>query len=368
VRTRKTAGGHATRYVLDLATTLPVVISDTDGVYLYGLDILAQQQAERQYYMHDGLGSVRQLVDTTGQIETNYAYDPFGVPVMGGDGSNAYQFTGEAWDAEVELLYLRARYYQPEVGRFITRDPLRANLRVAQSFNRYIYTANNPVNKADPAGLRGEEPPPVAIWTTREMVNNVQSATLKTIYLLNLMSRNPLLGISSRASKLSALALFGWMVRTDGPWDPKGEIRRRSYPPKSQQIGQYWYFYDVWGNVMYGYLGTAAEFSESELLNGAGLEQIGSDVYYCVDDSEANTPCALPHPKCGWSNAVSFRTWDYPEDQVKIKIGVRLWRQHNINVQPQHLVDEIVDAGDRGEIPRQLKPWEGEEGPMQWQS
>jgi hypothetical protein len=40
--------------------TLPVVISDTEAFYLYGLDIIAQQQAERLYYIHDGLGSVRQ--------------------------------------------------------------------------------------------------------------------------------------------------------------------------------------------------------------------------------------------------------------------------------------------------------------------
>ena len=52
--------GDTTEYVLDLAATLPVVISDTEAVYLYGLDILAQQQSERLYYAHDGLGSVRQ--------------------------------------------------------------------------------------------------------------------------------------------------------------------------------------------------------------------------------------------------------------------------------------------------------------------
>ena len=42
-----------------------MVISDTEAVYLYGLDIIAQQQAERLYYMHDGLGSVRQLLLST---------------------------------------------------------------------------------------------------------------------------------------------------------------------------------------------------------------------------------------------------------------------------------------------------------------
>ena len=46
--------GDTTQYVLDLAATLPVVISDTEAVYLYGLDIIARQQSERLYYVHDG--------------------------------------------------------------------------------------------------------------------------------------------------------------------------------------------------------------------------------------------------------------------------------------------------------------------------
>jgi hypothetical protein len=51
--------GDTTQYVLDLAATLPVVISDTEAVCCFELDIIAQQQSERLYYVHDGLGSVR---------------------------------------------------------------------------------------------------------------------------------------------------------------------------------------------------------------------------------------------------------------------------------------------------------------------
>ena len=145
-------------YVLDLAATLPVVISDTEAVYLYGLDIIAQQQSERLHYMHDGLGSVRQLVDTTGQVETSYSYDPFGVPVVAGDVSNPYQFTGEAWGEEVELLYLRARYYQPGTGRFITKDPWAGDMWEPGSLHRYSYVRGNPVNGTDPTGLEGPGP------------------------------------------------------------------------------------------------------------------------------------------------------------------------------------------------------------------
>ncbi len=149
--------GDTTQYVLDLAATLPVVVSDTEAVYLYGLDIIAQQQADRQYYFHDGLGSVRQLLDTTGEVEANYAYDPFGVPVVAGDTSNPHRFTGEAWDEEVELLYLRARHYQPETGRFITKDPWGGMGWVPGTLNRYVYTQNRPVHYTDPHGLQGED-------------------------------------------------------------------------------------------------------------------------------------------------------------------------------------------------------------------
>ena len=180
----------------------------------------------------------------------------------------------------------------------MAKDPLRGSLRGAQSLNRYLYAANNPINIVDPAGLRGEEPPPVAIWTTREMVRNVQSVTLKTILVLNKMNRNSV-GIAATSSKLSALALFGWMVRQRGPWDPKPYIEDHSIPPHSQQIGQYWYYYDVWGNVMFGYLGVAAEFSESELLNGAGLEQIGSDIGYCLGNAPKGGAMHVASPEGG---------------------------------------------------------------------
>jgi hypothetical protein len=110
VRVGKTIGAATTDYVLDLAATLPVVIGDTDALYLYGLDIIAEQLAgaERYYHVHDGLGSVRHpstglragLLDTTGQIATRYTYDPFGVPLTGGGAvPNPWHFTGEARDA-----------------------------------------------------------------------------------------------------------------------------------------------------------------------------------------------------------------------------------------------------------------------------
>ena len=70
------------------------------------------------------------------------------------------------------------------------------------------------------------------------------------------------------------------MVRQQGPWDPKPEIARLF--KYSQEIGGEWYYYDIWGNIMFGYLGAASGFSESALLDGAGIEQIGSSTGYAI--------------------------------------------------------------------------------------
>jgi RHS repeat-associated protein len=74
-----------------------------------------------------------------------YSFSPFGVP-LGESGGEPYGFTGEWWDAEVELLYLRARYMQPRNGVFLSRDPVRGK-------HPYQYAEANPVNLADPTGL-----------------------------------------------------------------------------------------------------------------------------------------------------------------------------------------------------------------------
>jgi RHS repeat-associated protein len=342
-----------------------VVISDTESVYLYGLDILAQQQSDRLYYAHDGLGSVRQLLGSTGDLETNYAYDPFGVPVVGGDVSNPYQYTDEAWDAEVELLYLRARYYQPEVGRFVTKDPWAGQAGRPRTVNRYAYVESNPINSVDPTGLSAERItgiPEVATYIRWRMQQEVQGLTLKTMWLLNRGSRL-VPGVQSTQAKLGAFLVFGWMVHQDGPWDPKPYIRDHGWPRFSHQIGDYWYYYDIWGNIMFGYLGTAAGFTESELLEGAGLEQIGSDTGTCVSRILRRGPCTLP---CRESGVTGLKAWDHPPDRVTAKIGIRLWKERDINLQTHHIINAIVDAGDKNEIPRQLEPWGGEQGPMRW--
>lgn len=96
----------------------------------------------------DGLGTT-QLASTVGAVTDSYAYDVFGGPrTTTGTTANEFRFTGEQTDlnAARELLYLRARHYDPALGRFLQQDPL-------PFMQRYAYVGNNPANYVDPTGL-----------------------------------------------------------------------------------------------------------------------------------------------------------------------------------------------------------------------
>jgi RHS repeat-associated protein len=161
-RTAQTVDGVTTEYVLDVAGGLPEVIVATTGgastryVQVQG-QILAQQDSGAwTHILADHLGSVRQLVGSDGQVDLAQSYDPFGVPFeTSGSGESDFGYTGERWDSEAALLYLRARYYDPYLNRFISPDTIIPDFENPQSLNRYSYVVNNPVRFVDPSGHQG---------------------------------------------------------------------------------------------------------------------------------------------------------------------------------------------------------------------
>ena len=159
VRLSKTVNGVTMDYVQDVAAPLPVVLAETTSgqtsTYIYGNDLEAwvDPAGSPTFYHYDGLGSVRALSSLAGQRTDAYSYDVFGaVRSRTGSAVQSFKFTGEQVDAELGLIFLRARYYDPQVGRFITPDPWRGQDNLPQTTNRYVYVTNNPVSQIDPSG------------------------------------------------------------------------------------------------------------------------------------------------------------------------------------------------------------------------
>jgi len=102
------------------------------------------------FYHADGLGSVTSLSNSAGAIAQTYTFDSFGKQTASsGSLTNAFRYTGREFDTETSLYFYRARYYDPNAGRFLSEDPL--GLRVG--INRFQYVANAPLNFTDPSGL-----------------------------------------------------------------------------------------------------------------------------------------------------------------------------------------------------------------------
>jgi RHS repeat-associated protein len=110
------------------------------------------------FYGYDGGGNVRQLTNSAGAVTDTYEYDAFGNDVYHtGTTPNNYLYRGEQYDSDLALYYLRARYYNPGTGRFLSRDPLDGDATQPATLHRYLYVGGDPVNLWDPRGRGAAE-------------------------------------------------------------------------------------------------------------------------------------------------------------------------------------------------------------------
>ena len=152
-------------------TGLPQVVEELSGpfnagvvtrTYTYGLQRISQNLSPTvsgkstwtpSFYVYDGGGSVRQLTNTAGVVTDEYEYDAYGNSfTKTGTTPNNYLYRGEQYDADLGLYYLRARYYNPNTGRFMSRDPENGHIKDPASLHKYLYADGDPVNGIDPMG------------------------------------------------------------------------------------------------------------------------------------------------------------------------------------------------------------------------
>ncbi len=161
---RMTHNGVTTDYVIDENSGLPSILGEISGttetLYAYGPEgFTAQRQVLNGtaqplvYPLLDTMGSVRQLTNSSGTAIKNYVYTAFGDLRYqdSGTGRTALGFGGELRNPD-GTIFLRARVYQPSIGRFLQRDAFEGFPNNPQSLNRYTYAENNPINWSDPSG------------------------------------------------------------------------------------------------------------------------------------------------------------------------------------------------------------------------
>lgn len=202
----------------------------------------------------------------------------------------------------------------------------------------YTYTPS-------PAGLNQaprapDELTPIARWMAQEMLRNANGEDAQRILSLNSYSFETCVAETREwplwqqliagsqwqesclnravSTKTAAFIAWGMLVRQDGPWDHKPIIARRFTPAVDtgeQHYHRYHdlvYFYDVWSNIHYGYVGRACGFTESELLDGAGLEQIASDLV------RGQRPAAS-------AEVSGLRRFDHAHDRIAVDLGAKLY-------------------------------------------
>ena len=164
LRTSKTVDGKTINHIWDGNKQIVVDMDDSDWysaeVYVRGTNLLAKFSKQSgnvktnyQYYTQNAHGDVVNLTDAQGAITKSYKYDAFGVEQNIDDAdSNVFRYCGEYYDSESGTIYLRARYYDPTIGRFISRDSVTGENTDPLSLNLYTYCHNNPIIGTDPSG------------------------------------------------------------------------------------------------------------------------------------------------------------------------------------------------------------------------
>jgi RHS repeat-associated protein len=156
-RLQKTENSITTIYIHSGINSIYEENSTGSTGYIYGpIGLMARrttinQESNTYFYHKDHLGSTRSVTDSSKNIITASTYHPFGETEVE-EGSEYYLYNGKERDS-AGLYYYGARYYDPQIGKFITRDLRIGRKKNSQSTNRYTYCLNNPIKYIDPDGF-----------------------------------------------------------------------------------------------------------------------------------------------------------------------------------------------------------------------
>ncbi|MGH8882839.1 MAG: RHS repeat-associated core domain-containing protein, partial [Stackebrandtia sp.] len=227
VTTRRYLGDDYEVDVTGGSTTKYVTIAGT---------LVARKEGTARHWVHtDQQGSVQAETDATGAEVHRKKYRPFG-EILSTSGTLPYEARGYAAQRQDPsgLIWLKARFYDPGLGRFISPDPL-IDGDDNVGLNRYAYAANDPVNHTDPDGNhcrnnnsknrqcdKAVEYENIKQYIHSEMTRNAKSEMVEIIKKLN---SDEVEGMSGLEAKAKALAIWKALVQTNSGWDHKQRIK-----------------------------------------------------------------------------------------------------------------------------------------------
>ncbi|PKA68857.1 putative RNase toxin 44 of polymorphic toxin system [Pseudomonas baetica] len=146
------------------------------------------------------------------------------------------------------------------------------------------------------------------------------------------------------ANGAAAMAIWTERVGQYRDWDHKPKIHKK-FGGYYHKQGEYEYFYDIWSNIHYGYVGRAGGLSESVLADGAGLEQIVSDSVGALTDITKPQERRKHRGPQRAENVEGLRAWDDDPDRISVGIGIKLFNQHpNGGITAKMVMDEVLSV------------------------
>jgi RHS repeat-associated protein len=153
----ETTGATTTNFTWNVQTSLPLLLSDGANYYIYGngtdpIEQIAVSGGATGYLLSDKLGSTRAVTNSSGTVTGSVTFDAWGNETgTSGSITTPFLFAGEYRDSASGFYYLRARWYDPTTGQFLSVDPM-----INDTAEPYAYAGNDPEGRTDPTGNRSE--------------------------------------------------------------------------------------------------------------------------------------------------------------------------------------------------------------------
>ena len=338
MRSGKTVNEISTRYIYDNGNILSSVSDGSYTGYNRGTELISVSQygKEKLYYQTDSHGDVTALHTPDGTEAHSYQYTAYGDEVRAAQPSfgenvtsqlwqtevtadqNPFRYCGEYTDPETGLIYLRNRYYDPTVGRFISEDPAKDGM------NWYVYCGNNPVNFTDSFGLDSS--------LDKYISKNYKGMTVALVVGRPVPNSREVAYINSNGQLENGHSF----LRLD---DGNGNVKYLGFSPKNKSLKNMLLAYDCDGKMI--------DDSDTQ-WNVAKVYCINNKQYNSIltfmNDSEKNTPNY---------NIESFNCTTWAISGIK-KAGITPYavgvREHRWTL-PDNLSEQIDRYSAKGKTP-----------------